>query len=78
MKKNFLISIFLFNLIGFSQNEYYEIRKYELPFNSPETILHEYFSKVSERLQKNLVIKNFEYPSQDGYTKKHKYFILDN
>ena len=39
---------------------------------------NEYFSKVSERLQKNLVIKNFEYPSQDGYTKKHKYFILDN
>ncbi len=46
MKKFLLISIFLFNLIGFSQNEYYEIRKYELPFNSPEAVLHKYFSKV--------------------------------
>ena len=46
MKKFLLTSIFLINLVGFSQKEYYEIRKYELPFNSPENILHEYFSKV--------------------------------
>ena len=46
MKKFLLTSIFLINLVGFSQKEYYEIRQYELPFNSPENILHEYFSKV--------------------------------
>ena len=31
-----------------------------------------------QKATKKLVVKNFEYPSQDGYTKKHKYFILDN
>jgi hypothetical protein len=39
---------------------------------------NKYFSEVSKKLQKNLIVKNFQYPSQDGYTKKHKYFILDN
>jgi len=46
MKKNLLILFFFINLIGFAQNQYYEIRKYELPFNSSEDKLHEYFSKV--------------------------------
>lgn len=37
-----------------------------------------YFSSLANRLKKNLEIKKFVYPSQDGFTKDHNYFILEN
>lgn len=37
-----------------------------------------YFSSLANRLKKSLEIKKFVYPSQDGFTRKHNYFILEN
>lgn len=37
-----------------------------------------YFLSLANKLKKNLEIKKFVYPSQDGYTKNHNYFILEN
>lgn len=37
-----------------------------------------YFISLANRLKKRLEIKKFVYPSQDFYTKKHNYFILEN
>ena len=36
-----------------------------------------YFKNLAEKLDKNLTIKEYYYPEQDNYTKKHKYFILN-
>ena len=37
-----------------------------------------YFKNLAEKLNKNLTIKEYYYPEQDNYTKKHKYFILND
>ena len=45
MKNNIFIIFILLNFFTYGQKEYYEVRKYELPFNSPEEALHKYFSE---------------------------------
>ena len=46
MKNIVYILFILLNFLTYGQKEYYEIRKYKLPFNSPEGLLHKYFSEV--------------------------------
>ena len=45
MKNNIFIIFILLNFFTYGQKEYYEVRKYELPFNSTEEALHKYFSE---------------------------------
>lgn len=37
-----------------------------------------YFQDLAKKIQKNLVVKDYYYPEQDNFTKKHKYFILND
>ena len=39
-------------------------------------INHNYFYNLAKNINKNIKVKKFNYPSQDGFTKKHKYFII--
>lgn len=46
MKKYFFLLLILLNFLTYGQKEYYELRKYELPFNASEASLHKYFSEA--------------------------------
>ena len=37
-----------------------------------------YFQDLAKKIEKNLVVKDYYYPEQDRFTKKHKYFILND
>ena len=37
-----------------------------------------YFQDLAKKIEKNLVVKDYYYPEQDKFTKKHKYFILND
>jgi len=44
IKKYFFLLLSILAFSAFGQKEYYELRKYELPFNSSEAALHDYLS----------------------------------
>ena len=37
-----------------------------------------YFQELAKKIDKKLIVKDYYYPEQDKFTKKHKYFILND
>lgn len=58
MKKYLFLLLILLNFFTYGQKEYYELRKYELPYNASETSLHKYFSEALIPALNRLGVKN--------------------
>ena len=58
MNKQIYLLFILVSFFVFGQKEYYEIRKYELPFNASELALHKYFSEALLPALNRLGIEN--------------------
>ena len=58
MKKYLFLLLILLNFSTYGQKEYYELRKYELPYNASETSLHKYFSEALIPALNRLGVKN--------------------
>lgn len=76
MVKIFFLLLSILAFSAFGQKEYYELRKYELPFNSSEAALHDYLSLASFPALNRQEIKNigvFEALAKDKtYLKKRE------